>query len=40
MGICARGQRMRQIKRDVQRGLHDPDKDDPFDLFMASTNIR
>lgn len=33
-------QRMRQIKRQVQRGLHDPDKDDPFDLFISSTNIR
>ncbi|EKU20259.1 N-acetyltransferase 10 [Nannochloropsis gaditana CCMP526] len=31
---------MRQIKRNVQRGLHDPDKDDPFDLFISSTNIR
>ena len=22
------------------RGLHDPDRDDPFDLFISSTNIR
>jgi len=35
-----RKKRMRQIKRNVQRGLHDPDKDDPFDLFISSTNIR
>jgi N-acetyltransferase 10 len=35
-----RKKRMRQIKRNVQRGLHDPDKDDPFDLFVSSTNIR
>eukprot|EP00163_Fabomonas_tropica_P026614 TRINITY_DN4953_c0_g1_i1.p1 TRINITY_DN4953_c0_g1~~TRINITY_DN4953_c0_g1_i1.p1 ORF type:complete len:1080 (+),score=290.07 TRINITY_DN4953_c0_g1_i1:115-3354(+) len=32
--------RMRQIKRDVQRGLKDPDADDPFELFISSTDIR
>mmetsp|Transcript_28071 Transcript_28071/g.45007 ORF Transcript_28071/g.45007 Transcript_28071/m.45007 type:complete len:1100 (+) Transcript_28071:465-3764(+) len=32
--------RMRQIKKMVQRGLYDPEKDDPFELFVASTNIR
>lgn len=31
---------MKQIKRDQARGLHDPDRDDPFDLFISSTNIR
>ena len=35
-----RKKRMRQIKKMVQRGLYDPDKDDPFDLFVASTDIR
>lgn len=32
--------RMNQIKKMMQRGLLDPEKDDPFSLFMASTNIR
>lgn len=31
---------MKQIKRDQARGLHDADRDDPFDLFISSTNIR
>jgi len=35
-----RKKRMRQIKKMMQRGLLDPDKDDPFELFMSSTNIR
>ncbi|KAJ7545348.1 hypothetical protein O6H91_09G116300 [Diphasiastrum complanatum] len=32
--------RMKQIKKMMQRGLLDPEKDDPFSLFVASTNIR
>ena len=32
--------RIREIKRNKQRGLHDPDIDDPFDLFVSATNIR
>jgi tRNA(Met) C34 N-acetyltransferase TmcA len=32
--------RMRQIKKLMQRGLLDPEKEDPFSLFVASTNIR
>ncbi|XP_024376532.1 RNA cytidine acetyltransferase 1 isoform X1 [Physcomitrium patens] len=32
--------RMHQIKKMMARGLLDPEKDDPFALFMASTNIR
>eukprot|EP00898_Chlorokybus_atmophyticus_P002421 jgi/Chlat1/317/Chrsp1S03186 len=32
--------RMKQIKTMMQRGLLDPEKDDPFSLFVASTNIR
>ena len=31
---------MRQIKKMAQRGLLDPEKEDPFSLFVASTNIR
>ena len=31
---------MRQIKKMMQRGLLDPEKEDPFSLFVASTNIR
>jgi tRNA(Met) C34 N-acetyltransferase TmcA len=32
--------RMRQIKKQARQGLLDADKDDPFALFVASTNIR
>mmetsp|Transcript_21688 Transcript_21688/g.38298 ORF Transcript_21688/g.38298 Transcript_21688/m.38298 type:complete len:1083 (-) Transcript_21688:3-3251(-) len=35
-----RKKRMKQIKKMVQRGLYDADRDDPFELFMSSTNIR
>ena len=31
---------MRQIQKMMQRGLLDPEKEDPFSLFVASTNIR
>jgi len=32
--------RMHQIKKMAQRGLLDPEKEDPFALFVASTQIR
>jgi|EP01047_Picozoa_sp_COSAG01_P070635 N-acetyltransferase 10 len=32
--------RMKQIKKLVQRGLLDPNKDDPFELFVSATQIR
>lgn len=32
--------RMRQIKKMSQRGLLDPEQEDPFALFVAATNIR
>eukprot|EP00877_Chromochloris_zofingiensis_P001222 jgi/Chrzof1/110/Cz01g03250.t1 len=35
-----RKKRMKQIKKMMQRGLLDPEKEDPFSLFVASTNIR
>lgn len=35
-----RKKRMKEIKRNQARGLHDPERDDPFDLFISSTNIR
>ncbi len=36
-----RKKRMKQIKKEVQRGLRDPDaNEDPFELFVASTEIR
>lgn len=39
--VCShKKKRMNQIKKMMQRGLLDPEKDDPFALFMASTNIR
>lgn len=39
--ICShRKKRTRQIKKMMQRGLLDAEKEDPFSLFVASTNIR
>ena len=35
-----RKKRMNQIRKMVQRGLLDPEKEDPLSLFMASTQIR
>jgi len=35
-----RKKRMNQIKKMQQRGLMDPEKEDPFSMFVASTNIR
>lgn len=35
-----RKKRIKEIKRNQARGLHDPDRDDPFDLFISTTNIR
>lgn len=32
--------RMKQVKRKMERGQHDPEIDDPFELFVSSTNIR
>ena len=32
--------RMKQIKKQIARGLYDPTNDNPFDLFIASTHIR
>ena len=34
-----RKKRMRQIKKMVQRGLIDPEKDDKFELFISATDI-
>jgi len=31
---------MRQLKLDIKRGIKDPDQDNPFDLFISSTDIR
>ena len=35
-----RKKRIKEIKKNQARGLHDPDRDDPFDLFISSTTIR
>lgn len=35
-----RKKRIKEIKRDQSRGLYDPERDDPFELFVSSTNIR
>lgn len=32
--------RMKVIKKRIKQGLVDPDKDDPFELFISSTTIR
>lgn len=31
---------MKQIKRQIAKGLYDPETDNPFDLFISSTDIR
>jgi len=36
----AKQKRMKQIKKQMKKGLFDPDKDDPFELFVSSTTIR
>jgi N-acetyltransferase 10 len=35
-----RKKRIKEIKKLQSRGLYDADRDDPFDLFISSTNIR
>lgn len=35
-----RKKRIKEIKKAQSRGLHDADRDDPFDLFISSTDIR
>ena len=40
LGCSHKKKRMRQIKKLMQRGLLDPEQEDPFSLFVASTNIR
>ncbi|KAJ3224271.1 N-acetyltransferase 10 [Clydaea vesicula] len=35
-----RKKRARQIKSQIARGIRDADQDDPFELFVASTNVR
>ena len=35
-----RKKRINEIKRDKSRGLYDPERDDPFELFIGSTDIR
>jgi N-acetyltransferase 10 len=32
--------RAKAIKRDIQRGIREADSEDPFELFVSSTNIR
>ena len=31
---------MKELKKKIKHGLIDPDKDDPFELFISSTEIR
>ena len=38
--ISHRKKRINQIKKQISRGLKDADEDDPFELFISSTNIR
>lgn len=35
-----RRKRMMEIKKKIQRGQHDVNVDDPFEMFVSSTNIR
>lgn len=38
--ISHKKKRMKQIKKMISRGLYDPESDNPFDLFISSTEIR
>lgn len=38
--ISHRKKRMKQLKKQISRGVYDPNRDDPFELFITSTNIR
>jgi len=31
---------MKQIQKSIARGTYDPNRDDPFELFISSTNVR
>jgi N-acetyltransferase 10 len=35
-----RKKRIKQVKKQLQRGLYNPDTEDPFELFISSTHIR
>ena len=35
-----RKKRAKQIKSQIARGIRDADEDDPFELFVSSTNVR
>lgn len=35
-----RKKRIKEIKKSQARGLYDPERDDPFELFISSTDIR
>ena len=35
-----RKKRMNQIKKQIARGIRDPEQEDPFELFVSSTSIR
>jgi N-acetyltransferase 10 len=35
-----RKKRMKQLKLDIKRGIKDTDQDNPFDLFISSTDIK
>ena len=39
-GCSHRKKRERQVSRKKRQGLLDPEKEDPFTLFVASTTIR
>jgi N-acetyltransferase 10 len=39
-GRSHKKKRMKQIKKAMQRGLMSQENDDPFAMFVASTNIR
>jgi N-acetyltransferase 10 len=38
--VTHRGKRMNKIKKDIRRGLRTADEENPFELFLAATDIR
>ncbi|PVV04845.1 hypothetical protein BB560_000639 [Smittium megazygosporum] len=38
--LCHRKKREAKIKRDIKRGIREPNKEDPFEMFITLTDIR
>jgi hypothetical protein len=40
LSLSNRKKRENKIKRDVKRGIREPNEQDPFEIFVTVTNIR